>query len=103
MVTVEHMGCRFRVTDDGYLAEGSWGKPWVMLCAGLQGVENPPREAWLLMQTLQEYRHKKGVLPTPEILMETAQVRTPFHQLFPGGLEQCCQWAGLPSPVNMPA
>jgi TusE/DsrC/DsvC family sulfur relay protein len=103
MAVVEHMGKKFEVDEDGFLAIlDEWGPEWVDYVKELEGITELKDDHWKVIQMLQDYFKKNGIAPMVRILSKVTGFKLKYiYELFPSGPGKgACKMAGLPKPTG---
>ena len=103
MAVVEHMGKKFEVDEDGFLANlDEWGTEWVDYVKELEGITELKDDHWKVINMLQDYFKKNGIAPMVRILSKVTGFKLKYiYELFPSGPGKgACKMAGLPKPTG---
>jgi tRNA 2-thiouridine synthesizing protein E len=103
MAVVEHMGKKFEVDEDGFLAIlDEWGPEWVDYVKETEGITELKDDHWKVIQMLQDYFKKNGIAPMVRILSKVTGFKLKYiYELFPSGPGKgACKMAGLPKPTG---
>jgi tRNA 2-thiouridine synthesizing protein E len=103
MAVVEHMGKKFEVDEDGFLAVlDEWGPEWVDYVKELEGISELKDDHWKVINMLQDYFKKNGIAPMVRILSKVTGFKLKYiYELFPSGPGKgACKMAGLPKPTG---
>jgi tRNA 2-thiouridine synthesizing protein E len=103
MAVVEHMGKKFEVDEDGFLAVlDEWGPEWVDYVKELEGITELKDDHWKVINMLQDYFKKNGIAPMVRILSKVTGFKLKYiYELFPSGPGKgACKMAGLPKPTG---